>query len=648
MQCPPAQVNLSSYMQQQQQVAQMAVAFFYQQIMAGQQKNTPMHIAALNNLGQNNFANAAWNQWVQMTVDYTECLMRSTQQPMPAQQAAAHAAQAVYQGYLGQLYMSNQMMFQGQLPPQMIQELITAANNVGQVQQQIQIMRQQTQVQQPQYYTGAPRPAPANYSQYGVGAQPLAINGGGYAGGGSNTSGNEISQSYDIPGADQPLVPKQEWSSDGHQTGAYSVNPTQPAQQDTTVSVQEQISDTTLPIPKDISEVKVDPFYYTPRGFKTNPERPYDVIYNPGGIEIRPAHTVNWKRTPGDDAVYSTLADPKQYCYFLVKFPDGSVKETFAKWIPMMDYMRHEIDDELRRRAYRPSGVVKAVTSDFADMTEPTRAAETLAAAAEKLNTLRKGQAANPIIIEEVFAGESDTDNEIEARQAIQAAAPEAEAIPAHEYRTLKRHRLDIDDSLGNKLQAIAEHTSYGMIQGDLKALVLAGELPIRVFRQLDARLTKDVNAFLKDSLGVKQWMESFCEDIVDMVDLVGNQYGAEIRDKFIAATKVVGGRALNVVTLKEAESEEIYWFLEDRYVNFQMPWVLADVSTQNIQQEPVLLSAQSSPVLQELILGMWKRAQDGGHLPIHRLRLITLDGQYIDIIRGHLVTNAVLLKLNK
>ena len=59
--------------------------------------------------------------------------------------------------------------------------------------------------------------------------------------------------------------------------------------------------DTELPVPRDVHEVKLDPYHYIPPGESIDPHRPYDVIYIPGGAEARPAHLSGWKRTRSEE-----------------------------------------------------------------------------------------------------------------------------------------------------------------------------------------------------------------------------------------------------------------------------------------------------------------------------------------------------------
>ncbi|MFO5736349.1 hypothetical protein, partial [Klebsiella pneumoniae] len=86
---------------------------------------------------------------------------------------------------------------------------------------------------------------------------------------------------------------------------------------------------TGLDIPQDVKELVFDPNYYVPNGFVINKDRPMDVIYNPGGTEIRPAHLVadkpDWVRTASSANPYSILMDPAVYCRFLAKWPDNTV-----------------------------------------------------------------------------------------------------------------------------------------------------------------------------------------------------------------------------------------------------------------------------------------------------------------------------------
>jgi hypothetical protein len=658
MQVPPAQVQLSQFMQMQQGVAQAVMAGLFQTVMmsgggAGQAAKTILHQHALQHLAQNNFQNPQWNQWCQMAIDFCEFQMCTQGQPgynNPAQ-AVAIAVKQIYKGFLGMTFANNPQGYNGQFPQPMIQQLQESINMIGAIQQDLQAFRNRQQapmgynptmgggvmggMQQAQSVMGGPQINMAMNNFSGT-----ALQGAHHAP--APTSYVDYPDNADIPPPDV-MVPVAEWTS-GQSNTPQQGNAIMHSQQPAAPAVK--FLDTTLPVPMDVTQIKVDPFYYIPTGYTPNKDRPFDLIYNPGGIEICPAHLVpDWRRTVGDEAPYTPAADPLKYCWFLVKFPDGTIKDTFVEWSPMLNYLNHEIDDELKRQAYRPNGVVKANAFVLANISKETVAA---IPAAPMVDKTKLAQATNPVVVESAFVGCSDLENEVAAvkkvRELLELDADDI--VPAHEYQSMCMHQLDISFDTMEELQKIATSGSLGLAAHELNALVAQGLLPARYFRFLDKRLTDTVNAFVRDSLSVKDCtIESFATDVVELMDVLAQHYSTELRDLLTNATPLILARGLTVERFSMDGDDRDDIFAIDHYTNFQLPWLLADICTQNIQREPVLLARQSNELIVEIVKGMWKRAKEANALGKRRMRLITADGIYLDVIRGYLVEGAILLK---
>ncbi|MFO5854657.1 hypothetical protein [Klebsiella pneumoniae] len=64
-----------------------------------------------------------------------------------------------------------------------------------------------------------------------------------------------------------------------------------------------------------------------------------------------------------------------------------------------------------------------------------------------------------------------------------------------------------------------------------------------------------------------------------------------------------------------------------------------------------MLISKLTEPKITQVIMGMAKRlnsSKDSDDARTHKMYIITADGSYLQVIRGALVDNAVLLKLIK
>lgn len=650
------QLQLSQLMQNNQAIAATAVGLFRATAQGAVQKS-PLHIFVYNLLSQNWFQNNIYQQWCQTTVDFAEFLCAAKQyQP---QDAVARAAQYVYESLLAQAVVSypallqmnvvQQTHMQGlQVANQRYQQMINDIQAFKQGRYQPQQQMQQQQPMQQQMYqnqSGNLPPVNSGMGNYATTTQYTA----------QTTQYPTASQDngsnayYDTPATTAPMVPKEEISSDVY--GSYHNNGQQPMQMQQPVQAT-QPEQTDLPVPTDVSEVQVDPMYYQPQGFKMNLARPYDEIHNPGGIVIKPAHLTSWERTSNDFEPYSEMADPGQFCRFFVKFPDGVVKEKFVPWNPQMQYLDHELNDDLRRREYRPTTVIVAAKAPISTIgSAPTTATAVKTMVVD--GDLPKEGIVNPIILDgQVFTGASDLEIEgtvlTELRELLGIDDTDEEArstqLPAHEYKSMTFHQLDVSEETYKLLEDLGNYRDLQGVAAELKSLVQQGHLNIRYYRFLNERLTRSMNDFLKDNLSIHAIsIDDFCNDIGELLDYLASKKGAEI-------VQIVRSCAVNIITraITTGELDGEYGVL-DQYVNFQMGWTLEQLSTLNILSEhAVLVSNATHPTVIEVLKGMINRNTGNDVTPNSRMRLITLDGVYLEVIRGRLIEKAILLKRMK
>lgn len=647
------QLQLSQFQMQNQQTFVLAVGLFRAQAQASSQKS-PLHIFAYNLLSQNQFQTETYRNFCQLVVDFMELLVRARNyQP---QNALETAAKRCYEAYLANVFASYPIL-QQVTPPQMQAGLQTAMQMFQQMQRDIQQYKMgggvpmQQPMQQPQMQMGGNQ----NFNMGGGANLPPVANNWGTNGTAAissmpqssvnfNVNNNQGSDNayYDAPVV-KPLTPVEEFSTDNGM-GAY------PSQQEQRPMQQPmmQVEETDLPIPTDVSEVHVDPFYYVPTGYRPDQSRPYDKIHNPGGIVICPAHLVDWVRTVGDDQPYSILVNPNEFCRFLVKFPDGSVKEKIVAWNPQMDYLKHELNDDLRRRYYREAGVVHASSMVVSSVhSSPIKDEEVANMAADGHLTASN---VPPILLSKTIAGGTDLEienvassmvQELLANDHIQSDA-NGMVLPQHEYRVIRPHQMAVTPELADRIRDLGKSSDLVQLGLELQDLVKNGMLPIRYYRFINERLTDSLNRFTADSLSLSTTLDNFAEEIGEYYDYMATKKDPKFLTIIKANVTQIVGRALYTVMADDD------FCIADAAVHYQCGWTLEDLVTLNIYQENALLvSAQLHPKLLEVLKGMINRLTEEER-KTHRLYLITSDGAYLEVVRGLLVEKAVLLKFKK
>lgn len=649
-------VQLSPWLNANQQVGLLTIGLLRGMAQSAAGKS-PVHAFVYNLLAQNGFQNQVYQQWSQTAIDFCEFLI--VVRGYTPQDAVNKAAQCTLESALGiafhtyptlQQVTPNQFWAGLQKAQQMYQSITNDVrslrsgsymNNMGGGGNLPQVnMGQQYSANVPNY--GASQVSgQSTLSQYNQPTSHYNTN--------SPSSGEVMNSLYDIPGQEpvKPLTPKEEISSD------YFGNPIHkeptPMQSFPQASIVEE---TNLPIPSDVSEVVVDPTYYQPTGFKLDINRAYDIIHNPGGVEIRPAQLVDWTLTVGDDSPWPQLMDPQSYCLFMVRFPDGTVKEKFVEWTNSMDYLRHELDAEMRRKAYRPNGIVVSSSTPIS----------TIGGDAIQLDEVQsliqdghiKRDSVPPIILPMIFQGSNDLEVEMQVREELsnvmEVNFSKDIPMPATEYRSCFLHPLPIDEEAFNELgKLIAENNLAQLAQG-LRDLTLRGVISIRVLRVLNDRLTKAVNAVMTDGMCLTIQIDDFCEDYLGLEDYLEQNRGVAMRRVLQGAATAVINRAMTITETDDGEDlNAVMYHVVDNYINHQVGWDLDDIASLNLRSgKATLISTLAHPVILETLKGMIARGNANKDIFIGAMRVVTRDGYYLELIKGRLVENATLLKLVK
>lgn len=667
-------IELSQWMQQNQQIGLMAIGVM-RSMAQGAANKSPVHTFVYNMFCQNQFQNQVWHQWCQTVVDFVEFLILIKN--YPPQQGIEMAAQRTLESCLGVAY-GTYPQLQQVTNQQLAGKLIEAQTVYNAICQDVAKYKaghfarpMGSYTGHNPGYTGTTGMAPIQVGQpsngyNGYGNQPPVNNAqvSGYSNISSghnqptyNTAGpasGEVANSlYDVPSQEPvaPLVPKEEISNDQSFGQSYYVE--QPKMQvtsfDQSTSVVEQ---TDLPIPTNVNEVVVDPTYYQPNGFKLDINRPFDVVYNPGGVEIRPAQLVQWEITPGDDAPWPQLLDPTLYCLFLVKFPDGTVKEKFVEWSDSMNYLRHELDAELRRKAYRPNGIVVSSATPISTIGGDAVKAEEIESLVKDGHI--KAKSVPPVILPTVIMAGNDLEAEATVREELSNLLGthfnEEVPMPCVEYKSSYVHPIQLTAEAFDELGELKLSKSLSNVAQGLRDMLTQGKLSIRVYRVLNDRLTEQTNAVLKDGMGLTIEIEDFCEDYLSLEDYLEQNRGKAMRTVMQGAGEAILNRAITVTICSNGDDiNDLTYAVNDNYYNHQLAYDLADLATLNLKSgKAALISSLAHPVILETLKSMVGRANAHKDTFVGIPRLITRDGYYLELIKGRLVKDAHLLKLVK
>lgn len=683
----PIQVQPSQWLNQQgaQQMLAMAVGLFRQRLQE-RAARTPLHAWAYNRISANRFQNPAWQQWCSHIFNFLEFISVAQAQNNPPQQAPGKAADTMFKCYLAQCVAEQPQLMSFIQDQTMVAEIQKYSQLLGAIMQDVTAYRsgammtpqmqqqqmfqqpqqqyQQVQYAQPQYaQSGAgqlPQIQPQQqYNQYpqqcapmplqamGVGQHvqtnaPLPLStpqtsGGSATGmdyGGASVAPTPAPVQQPVAAANPPAV-MQPAESYGVSLAPISQTPINPAPIQTIEAMQ--VEELDRPIPISVKDVILDPDYYIPQGVEIDPERPFDTIYAPGGVITKPAYQTDWTVTRNDEFVYTQMVDPQRFIRFYTKWPDGMVQESIVEYTPMMDYLKHEINEDLRRQAHRPNGEVKLtvleVSKTIADM-KPI-------AEVKELQLTDENQ---PVRLPVDFQGSTDMENEVEARKLLRSElglAADAK-LPAHEYMSSRTHLVELDDATFEEILGLLEHDDLQQLAKDFSLMSRQGKIGQRTFNFIDGRLTAEVNSYLRDVLSQDVSIDSFFDDVDELFDHMSTELGEQYVKLLKDGAKHILARAVKFNRI--VDGDDITHSIDDAYTNLQVGWELAELTDSKIDEEARLVSKYTHMALIEAIKGMLGRATPAERV-LRRFRVITADGAYLEIFRGMLVKDAFMFK---
>lgn len=444
------------------------------------------------------------------------------------------------------------------------------------------------------------------------------------------------------------LSPIEEYST---QSAPVSTQPAVAAQH----SVIEMGYDDEPLAPSNLGEVVINAAYYRPAGAPPAKEgREYDLVYNPGGVLIVPAHLSEWTRTWSIESPYALNAIPNTEIKWHVKWPDGLVQEVVTAVEPEMDYLRHELLQSLQVSKKQYNGKVipdlrRVESVDFFDDSTLDIKPET------------HDLVSVPDIIElEEQLDDSGRflDNANRAAELLRTnyELGDSDELPVHMYTTVHEEPLVFGDKAARmEVQRLTSCESLQELAQEMSALIENGILEERHARLLNDRMTLAVNHMLGDSLALPTVkISSFVDDIDELFELLVKKCGQGILATIAQFAQGMINTWMNLGfgTKEEEVDGEINrvsdWdvlYLVDTTVVLQTQYSLGELGRMPLNSnEATLISGNQHPNLYKFIVAFIQLSRETGLVSKH-LTLVTADGVRIDVLIGWLRKGAVLLR---
>lgn len=400
----------------------------------------------------------------------------------------------------------------------------------------------------------------------------------------------------------------------------------------------------------------------------TDPERPFDhFVYK--GEEFCPAFKSGWTKTFSLEQPYRVAYNPAEEVLYHVKNSAGEVREVLQPLGEGMDYLKNELNSELRRNKAKleiESGPKVVPTWDV--MEAPTEVSESEEISEDVAVDIRSG--AKPVVVKDVIQAYSAAHAKLlhEVRLIERGVAgdnTELRSIPKEYYyqeiTPMRVHGVDRENVV-KVLNGLSEADS---VESMIQMLVdLHGNLDSDLWNTIHDRMTKRVNDILAYHIQLSGWeIDSISDDWSElrgaMMEEFGETTGAGLfktletvghKDLVEGATGVLANVGKNVIdTLgvsDEARKElerSLVVFTENVSVT-HVPWNLEE-DTLALDNEGSAILESRLPELYKLVSGIFERT-DGKNITFRHRFIETLDGSKYELHRGYLGKEYFLLRL--
>lgn len=376
------------------------------------------------------------------------------------------------------------------------------------------------------------------------------------------------------------------------------------------------------------------------------------------GFEVRPAYQApEWKLSFNAKRPYRLCYDPAKHLLFKARDLNGQIGEFLKEWNPSMDYMRHELNDDLRKRAreeqQRDTSKIWTQISGLRQLPEfPLAVAEP----EDVLNEESRKELLEPgtlatyddlIYVRDLSDVEEVLLAELGSTQYFRFANK-----PFEVYVDLCDHHI-VPMGTTMHVRSLAGQATLGTLAkslGDMRE-----KLGEKLFGVIDKRLAAEVSFIMTNRLGLTGWsIDSFMDDMLDLEQLIKDRYDEDLWLTLMGqARKVIDG-ALSVMTEEEvavyATSESLREIQEeDEYLVFIARSSITYVPYRQDElamtiNEGGLIREDLYPKTHEALKSIIDRTNTESKHPTVRRYLMTSEGKLHCLTRGLLGNDDSLL----
>ncbi len=378
-----------------------------------------------------------------------------------------------------------------------------------------------------------------------------------------------------------------------------------------------------------------------------DPKRIFDWVLLQDGTQLRPAHLSDWKVSFDPEAVATPWYNPQTHLLMHVKTPDGRVRAEPFKRESAMDYLDHELDPALRKRAQdealKAGGKVEAAWN-LVEQLRPNPSSPL--ATAEPLGEDAEGHQVRPLNPGDYLTTNSLPDAIKRAVLKLKVDHPDVlnQAFELYVDRGVLTEVANPDFDLLFKLSTTESFKS-------LFHLLIDSAADEDLIKAVDKRVAQHISSAMQYHLGLRDWsIDSFQDDYGELLAALKQDYGQSVVEALEGYAIEIISRALayypedelskirSAVGLEEGLNALVW---RERSSVTRLPVTAQELAVAD--DKGVLISETNQPELYRTLSSIYERTED---LPLtfHGRYLATSDGVVYQLARGYLNDQALML----
>lgn len=423
-----------------------------------------------------------------------------------------------------------------------------------------------------------------------------------------------------------------------------------------------------LPVSTERVEVMDNPEYVPLAPGKEWPKvrdlsRPWDSVLLEDGTEMRPAAFSGWTKTFDIAKPYRTLYDISKFVMFYCRRPDGSVHEVLQEKDSTMDYLKNELNPEMKQLARDADQKLK-VAPNWA-LVEKLRPLKNLPISVNETEVDKVPNEdllgnRDPHKVEKVIVANNIREAELKLSMVSMDSKLNGNENLIEYYADLVIPVIETDKDiqkvgLNSAVRNLSDSPSFEVLDTKLHLAISKGSIGSDALKAIDVRLTKTINEVLAKHLSLTGWeIDSYKEDFKDLLTALDDKFGNTISEKLKENASEIIAASLSVLdaepykqylvslgmSAEEAELEPMVVFAS-RVSITKVSWGFSDVNLD--LPNGGLVSKARMPELHMALDAIFDRTLDLPVVFAHRY-IQTSDRKFIEIIRGYIGEDSYLL----